>query len=99
MTFHSCFLCLYIAEDLANSYFLEQIPLLHTPPGRWPNLSLFTPTGTEMLKGPLCHGYLKRRRGFKYPLGTLSLIYVIMEVSLLVLVRVCTVSLEMKWQL
>lgn len=80
-------------------FFLEQIPLLHTPPGHWPNLSHFTPTGTEMLKGPLCHGYLKRRRGFKYPLGTLGLIYVIMEVSLLVLVRVCTVSLEMKWQL
>lgn len=31
-TRHPCFLPLYIAEDLANSYFLEHIPLLHTPP-------------------------------------------------------------------
>lgn len=67
--------------------------------GRWPNLSLFTPAQAELSKGPLCHGYLKQRQGLKYPLGTLDLIYVIMELSLLVPVRVCTVSLESKWQL
>lgn len=87
-----------IAKDLDNS-----CPGLNTItshcPGHWPTLSLFTPIQSELFKGPLCHGYLKQRQGFKYPLGTLDLIYVIMELSLLVKVRVCTVSLELKWQL
>lgn len=67
-------------------------------PGHWPNLSLFTLIQSELFKGPLCHGYLKQRPGFKYPLGKLYLIYVIMELSLLVPVRVCTLPLELKWQ-